>query len=261
MAALLDAPSGVIGPTSTSWDLSTFLNKLVIKQSERSYNCTDSVLVVSSKDKEILIKAGVTTPIIINPLSVDTTEFFPWKIKAQTKNILFTGNLNFQPNIDAAIHLVNDIFDKGEFYNKGINCRIAGRRITQAVKDLARFNGVEIFEDLPDLRPLMNDALIYVAPMQTGLGMKTKILEAMAMGKPIIGYPLTYNGIKDPEQFAIVCQSPQEFIEAINKLNHDVCLRNYMGEKARKFAEDNYSLEQNITLILDQVKLISDSHI
>jgi glycosyltransferase involved in cell wall biosynthesis len=255
MVAPLDAPSGVAYASS---DWLTYFKKVfndrVIHQSERSYNSADSVLVVSDSDKEILRNAGVTTKIIINPISVDTTEFFPQEYQLQTPSILFTGVLNFHPNIDAVMHLVNDIFIPGEFYAKGIVCRIAGRSSPKIIKDLSKIEGVEIFENLPDLRPIFRESLIYVAPMRTGLGMKTKILEAMAMAKPIIGYPLTFNGINYPEQFALVCNSPREIIDAINSLSQDICLRKVLGGKARDFAEHYYSVDQNIKVILNQTK-------
>lgn len=257
MAAPLDAPSGVAMDNSLK-DLSafakTFLNKMVVRQSEKSYNLADSVLVVSERDKELLIKSGVMTKIFISPLRVDVTEFSPQRVQEQTKSLLFTGVLNFQPNVDASIHLINDIYIPGKFFAKGIICRIAGRKPIQGIRNLGKTDGVEILEDLPDLRPIFDDSLIFVAPMRVGSGMKYKILEAMAMGKPIVGYPLTFNGINNPEQFALVCHSPDEIIGAINSLSQDIGLRNDLGGKARHFAEHYYSLEQNIEIILDQAK-------
>jgi len=253
MVAPLDAPSGMSSmPGNLLAYTKKILNNVVIQQSERSYNSADSVLVVSEKDKEILREAGVITKIIINPISVDTKEFFPQNSQVQKQSILFTGVLNFQPNIDAVKHLVNDIFIPGEFHAKGIICSVAGRNPSKIIKDFNKIKGVEIFEDLPDLRPIISNSLIYVAPMRTGLGMKYKILEAMAMGKPIIGYPLTFNGIKNPEHFALVCQSSHEIIDAINRLSQDLSLRNDLGGKARSFVENYYSMEQSIKTILGQ---------
>lgn len=230
------------------------LNDIAIRKSERSYNSADSVLVVSEKDKEILMAAGVTTKILVNPISVDITEFFPQESQAQTPSILFTGVLNFQPNTDAAIHLVKDIYIPGKFHTKGLVCRIVGRNSPQIIKDLRKTEGVEMFENLPDLRPVIRDAIIYVAPMRIGFGMKNKILEAMAMGKPIVGYPLTFNGIYAPERFALVCHSPHEIIDAINILSQEIGLRNELGGKARAIAEQYYSLDHNIKKILDQAR-------
>lgn len=257
MAAPLDAPSGVALDNSLR-DLpafaKTFLNKMVIRQSERSYNSADSVLVVSERDKELLIKSGVSTKIFVNPIGIDVTEFSPQSIHERTKALLFTGVLFFPPNVDASIHLVNDIYIPGKFYAQDIICRIAGRKPLQSIKDLGKTNGVEILEDVPDLRPVFDDSLVFVAPLRVGLGMKFKILEAMAMAKPIVGYPLAFNGINDPEQFALVCHSPDEVIHAINKLIHDNELQNDLGLKARKFVEDHYRLEQNTKAILDIAK-------
>ncbi len=255
MAAPLDAPSGII--SCKTKNILTYckgkLNNVAVHYSEKSYNAADSVLVVSENDRNLLIKSDVKTKIIINPLSVDTTEFFPYKSEGSKLFIIFTGVLSFEPNIDAVMHLVKDIFIKGEFSNQEIICRIAGRNPTQRIKELKLTKGVEIHENLPDLRPLINDAFVYVSPMRIGLGMKNKILEAMAMGKAIVGYPLTFNGIKDPEQFAFVCHSPQEIIESINALSHDISLRNRFGTRAREFALEYYSLDRSAEYLINQV--------
>jgi len=232
----------------------TFLNKMVIQRSERTYTSADSVLVVSERDKALLIKSGVGTKIFVSPIGVDVTEFSPGTVQERARALLFTGVLFFPPNVDASIHLVNDIYIPGDFFKKGIPCRIAGRQPLQSIKDLGKKDGVEILEDLPDLRPVFDDSLVFVAPMRIGLGMKLKILEAMAMGKPIVGYPLTFNGISNPEAFALVCHSPGEMIGAINNLIQDKSLRDDLGLKARKVAENDYSLEQNVKTILDVAK-------
>jgi len=257
MAAPLDAPSGVALDNSmrdVSTLAKTFLNKMVIQRSERTYTSADSVLVVSERDKALLIKSGVGTKIFVSPIGVDVTEFSPGTVQERARALLFTGVLFFPPNVDASIHLVNDIYVPGDFFKKGIPCRIAGRQPLQGIKDLGKKDGVEILEDLPDLRPAFDDSLVFVAPMRIGLGMKLKILEAMAMGRPIVGYPLTFNGISNPEAFALVCHSPGEMIGAINNLIQDKSLRDDLGLKARKVAENDYSLEQNVKTILDVAK-------
>lgn len=256
MVAPLDAPQNYPKsdyPRTLLSNAKEQINNRAMLKSIKSYNSADSVLVVSEKDRDILLRGGVTAKILINPICVDTNEFFPSNNQNKIKFLLFTGNLNFPPNIDATLHLVNDIYSKGNFYENGIECWIAGRNPIQKIKDLEKNKGVKIFEDLPDLRPLLSESLIYVAPMRTGLGMKTKILEAMAMGKAIVGYPLTFNGIKNPEKFALISHSPDEFIEMIYDLCKNDNLRKMLGNEARKYAEDFYSLEENIKMFLNLV--------
>lgn len=256
MVATIDAPSG----TSVDYSfknikhfIKLLLNRLVIKTSEKSYNSADSVLVVSEKDKHILLKDGITTRIIVIPIGVDINEFSPNITHSNKNQILFTGVLDFPPNVDASIHLVNDIYILGNFFEKGLGCCIAGRKPLQKIRNLKNIKGVQILEDLPDIRPVINDSLIYVAPMRTGFGMKNKILEAMSMEKTIVGYPLTFNGFKNPEEFAFVCNSSEEIILTINMLLKNEHLIHEMGRKARKIARDQYALEKNVEIILNQI--------
>lgn len=252
MVAPLDAPIGfALNPSGAIEKLKYRLDKLRVVSSQKSYNFADSVLVVSERDKDLLIESGVHKPIWVLPLGVDTAEFKPQPTVYRESALLFTGVMDFAPNVDAAMHLVNDIFLPSNLSSEGVVCRIAGRNPHPSVLELSGHKGVEILTNLPDLRPIFDSCMVYVAPMRKGLGMKTKILEAMAMAMPIVGYPLAFNGIANPDEFALVCNNAQEISNAIRVLLSDEQLRQDLGGKARQYVERYHSIQLNGTALLE----------
>ena len=97
-------------------------------------------------------------------MGVDADEFKPREDKWANvgKAILFTGHLEFGPNLDAIEWLVNDIYQKHDLKSKGIRCVIAGRKPSEDLKQLCLDAGVELVGDAPTLKPYFDDALIYV---------------------------------------------------------------------------------------------------
>jgi len=251
MMVPLDAPSGMVQSLSDSkvnsksanfiGKIRKEINRIMLMLSQKSYNYADSILVVSKKDHDILKSSGIKRPILICPLGIDLDEFTSNPIQPRDNAILFTGVLDFLPNSDAIIHLVNDIFLPSQLNSEGIVCRIAGRRPTAAIQDLTAFPGVELYSNLPDLKTIFDKSMIFVAPMRIGLGMKTKVLEAMAMAMPIVGYPLAFNGISNPKEFAMLCATPKEIINAIRKLIVNPQLRQQMGIQAREYVHCHHS--------------------
>ncbi len=222
--------------------LKKWLDDFLEKFSLRSYSEADCVLVVSEADRRLLVDIGVSKPVFVIPLGVDFKEFKPSEGKWDRveKSILFTGILYFPPNVDAIEYLVREIYEAKSLGAKGIKCTVAGRRPPPAIRDLCESAVVELVADPPDLRPVFDRAFLYVAPMRTGLGMKTKVLEAMAMGLPVVGTPLAFNGIEHP-QGVVVCESPDEFAVAIVRFASNMEYAQEMGEKARTFARDRFN--------------------
>jgi glycosyltransferase involved in cell wall biosynthesis len=94
--------------------------------------------------------------------------------------------------------------------------------------------------------------------MQTGLGVKTKVLEAMAMGLPVIGTPLAFNGIQAP-QGVVVCDSAREFADCISALISDLPHARALGEAGRTFVSERYSMRVAINDMLAQLRSLDTS--
>ena len=100
--------------------------------------------------------------------------------------LLFTGHMSFEPNRDAAMALIDDVLPRVRAQVPEAVCYIVGADPTADLTD--RHDGRHVFVTgrVDDLRPYFAQASVYVCPMRLGAGIKNKLLEAMAMGCPIV---------------------------------------------------------------------------
>src|SRR5262249_21666824 len=98
-------------------------------------------------------------------------------------DMLFVGHFGHPPNVDAVRFLVHDVLPR---LGRRVRLRIVGRGVSPEVAALARPGTVEVVGTVPDVRPHLAAAAIVVAPVRFGTGMRGKVLEALAMGRPVV---------------------------------------------------------------------------
>ncbi|EED33960.1 sugar transferase, PEP-CTERM/EpsH1 system associated [gamma proteobacterium NOR5-3] len=133
--------------------------------------------------------------------------------------LVFTGAMDYWPNIDAVSRFAHDVFP--ELYGKfpSLQFWIVGGKPTSAVKRLAEHSAIHVTGRVPDVRPYIQHALAAVAPMQIARGIQNKVLESLAMHKPIIASPEALEGIEQGLYRNIaVARSKVEWVEAVRYL-------------------------------------------
>ena len=155
--------------------------------------------------------------------------------------IVFTGNMAYAPNVDAACWLVKEIMPLvWKQQPHGINVLIAGAEPKPVVRALAGPH-VAVSGRLPDIREAYASARIFVAPMRIGSGMQNKLLEAMSMGLPCVTTSLAANPIgATPWEHLLVGDSAEEIAERILDLTIDE-LHDTVAESGHRFVMEHYS--------------------
>jgi len=148
-----------------------------------AFGLFDHLTIISATDRE-LIRHPRRQDIRVVPNGVDTSFFSPME-KERDHDILFTGNMAYSPNVDAAHFLVRTLMPRvWERYPKA-RVMLAGATPSAEVRALAG-PLVTVTGWMEDIRQAYAGARVFIAPMRIGTGMQNKLLEAMAMGLPCI---------------------------------------------------------------------------
>jgi polysaccharide biosynthesis protein PslH len=156
--------------------------------------------------------------------------------------LLFTGTFTHLPNRDAARWLVEEIVPRVAAGEPGVRLRIVGKGMPRQVRALAGPR-VEVVADAPSMRPHLEAASIVLAPVRTGGGMRMKVLQGMAAGKPVVTTRLGAEGFDamDPDPPLAIAETAEEQAQEITTLLADPARRRDLGRRARAFAERHHS--------------------
>ena len=220
------------------------------------YNATtifDRLTIISERDRNA-IPQHYDTEIEIVRNGVDFDYFAPLDIP-KDYDIVFCGNMQYRPNIDAAQYLVNDIMPIVWRRRPDARVLIAGATPKPAVRALASAR-VSVSGSLPDIRPAYARSRLFVAPMRIGSGLQNKLLEAMAMKIPCVTTAVANNSLgASPGSEILLGNDADQFASAIVSLLDDEKLRLSMADNAYRFVTSHFSW-QSATAPLE--KLLHD---
>lgn len=161
--------------------------------------------------------------------------------------VVFTGAMDYWPNVDGVSWFVAEILPLLLQHRPGLRFYIVGRNPAPEVKALAS-GSVIVTGTVPDVRPYLQHADAVVAPLRVARGIQNKILEAMAMGKPVVTVPGCADAIgAGPEQGLLRATSPQEFAHALQGLLESPDRRAAQGSAARDFVLQGHSWQAQLS--------------
>ena len=218
------------------------------------YKKFDAGVYVSSINKELL-KPYLPKRTFIVPYGIDLEYFKPVHIDTDFPSLVFTGSMNYFFNVHPIINFCNRIYPLIRKEMQKVKLYIVGRNPTKEIKHLAlRDNSIIVTGYVEDVRPFLAKAPVVIVPMTIDDGgFKTKILEAMAMGKAVISTSIGAKGLNvTPDEDIIIADGPKEFARRVIELLNDEELRERIGANARKLMEEEYSWEK-VTDMLNTV--------
>lgn len=204
-------------------------------------NKFDLSLVCSQEDQNYLIKENNIHNVHILPNGVDCQKFdFPENDYSEDYTILFTGNMDYAPNVDAVTYFAEEIFPiilqsvpKAKFI-------IAGQRPIDKVLSLKSHN-IEVTGFIESLSDVYKKAAIVVAPLRYGAGTQNKVLEAMATGIPVVSRNIGFKGlgIKNGDG-VLLALTTQDFADACIELLQNRDLRKNTGQKGYQIVRERF---------------------
>ncbi|MFM9851800.1 MAG: TIGR03087 family PEP-CTERM/XrtA system glycosyltransferase [Sphingomonadaceae bacterium] len=174
----------------------------------------------------------------------DPLRTYPAIEQSEGPLIIFTGQMDYRPNIDAVTAFARDVMPTIVAHDKSARFAIVGRAPTPAVKALAKLPGVIVTGEVPDTRSWLAAADVVVAPLTLARGIQNKVLEAMAMAKPVVASSAAALGIDAEDgQELIVADGAQAQAGAIIALLASAERCRTIGLAARRRVEARYSWE------------------
>ncbi|MDR3681919.1 MAG: glycosyltransferase [Flavipsychrobacter sp.] len=205
--------------------------KRVLKY-ESVLNDYDLNLVCSQEDLEYLKQSHPTANLKLLPNGVDLTTFAAKDHDYEHNNtLLFTGNMDYAPNVDAVVYFTEQVLPIIRKKFPTVQFVIAGQRPVAKVAELASEH-VTVTGFIKDLAATYNTASVVVAPLRFGAGTQNKVLEAMAMGVPVVCSHIGFRGLGiESGEGAIMQREPEAFANSVIELLSSVELRKSVGTK------------------------------
>ncbi len=244
-----------------------------LRQFEKEACCNaDYVLTVTNEDasalKKLIGNSGSKQQrprIETISIGVDTDYFgYSWRHHTEPR-IVFVGTMYWPPNVDSVIHFCNDILPIARSEIPELRFDIVGLRPTRSVLNLqSTVSGVHVIGSVPDVRPYMAASRVFVVPLRAGSGMRVKILNAMAVGIPVVTTSIGCEGIdglvqvKEPlsdydnsDANIWVANSPHEFARAVVTLITNDGIARTLSRNGRALMETAYEWSIIRNRILD----------
>lgn len=162
--------------------------------------------------------------------------------------LVFTGQMDYRPNIDAVRWFAHNVLPLIRAAAPGARFAIVGRAPTAPVHALAALPGVMVTGEVPDVRPWLAAAAVVVAPLLLARGVQNKLLEAMAMARPVVASPAAAEGV-DAEpggQALIVADGASAMADAVRALLADTRHAAALGSAARQRMIDRYGWDARL---------------
>jgi sugar transferase (PEP-CTERM/EpsH1 system associated) len=215
---------------------------------ERVARAFDHSILSSEAEAQLLRRRAKDRPVSVISNGVDLDYFSLSAIETPTIDepvIVFTGVMDYFPNVDAVRFFCEDIFPLVRESMPEAQFHIVGRNPSRPVKKLEQQPNVSVTGTVPDVRPYLARARVAVAPFRLARGVQNKILEAMAIGLPIVGTSETFKGIAATEADGIrIADDPASFARhIISFLRTDDDSRRSFAAQARSYVERHHRWE------------------
>lgn len=223
-----------------------------IKRFEISYlNSYDLLVPITDRDGIILDSLGNTKPRHTSQTGIDFASLVPTAKKLEFPSLFHIGALDWAPNQEGLLWFFDKCWPRIHSENPDLKFYLAGRNAPQWLEKQLKMDGVVYLGEISDAYDFINSKAIMVVPLFSGSGMRIKIIEGMALGKPIITTDIGTEGIPTVNgENIMIANSADQFIKSINLLINDRALYDQIGRNAIGFIQEKFdNLSQASALI------------
>lgn len=229
----------------------------------------DQVVVTSRRDKEALEELAYRylppdtrpAPITVVTNGVDLEYFRPLETGFLPKNqvspptIVFTGKMSYHANVAAALYFAQEVLPRIWAKDPIVRFQIVGQDPPETVRQLAADGRIQVTGTVEDLRPYLAQATVAVCPALYAVGIQNKVLEAMAMGTPVVSTPAGCAALAAEErQEVLVAEGEEELAVAVLQVLSDSALARHLSLAGRRYVESHHSWEASTRRLIKVYK-------
>jgi len=203
----------------------------------------DRVIAVSGADRAALERLVPGLQVEVIPNCIDTAAYQRPQPAPEGAafTLLFTGKMDFRPNVDAALWFGRDIWPLIRAEHPGATWGIVGKTPHPRLDVLRNDPSITIVGEVPEIQPYLAAAQLYVIPLRMGGGTRFKLLEAMAAGTPVVSTTVGAEGVPvRSEHELLLADTPAEFAVAVLRLLRDPALGARLGKNARVLVTEHF---------------------
>jgi glycosyltransferase involved in cell wall biosynthesis len=220
------------------------LAKQLRKYEEQAINLCDGITTTTINDSTILKEMGCKTPIIHIPFGIDIKKYAPMPPSNDKKSLFYIGALDWLPNIQGIDWFINTVWSKVHEALPDVTFHVAGRNMPEEMKKRS-FPGIVFHGEIDDVFTFVKQYNIMLVPLLAGSGIRVKIIEGMALGKPIITTLVGVEGIDCKYgSDVLIANTTSEFVQAIKRCVEEVTFSTQLAENARRFAETHHDIDK-----------------
>jgi glycosyltransferase involved in cell wall biosynthesis len=217
------------------------LSRRIKKLEKGMMNRYDLLVPITERDGKILDELGNKKPRHVSQTGIDSSVLIPNSKKLKHPTLFHIGSLDWTPNQEGLIWFlekcwpkINDKFPEIKFY-------IAGRNAPYWFKRKMDLPNVVFEGEVPDAYDFMNSKSIMVVPLFSGSGMRIKIIEGMALGKPIITTSIGTEGISTTAgENIMLAETADEFVSSISELIDNREFFDKIGRNAIEYIHEKF---------------------
>jgi sugar transferase (PEP-CTERM/EpsH1 system associated) len=222
---------------------------------KKAATCFDNVLFVSREEANIFLEFAPEARAKVSYVEngVDLRRFDPAQLNPNpfiegVDPIVFTGAMDYRPNIDAVVWFSREAFPAIRAKHPRAEFWIVGGNPTKCVRNLVRDSSITVTGTVPDVRPYLAHSRCAVAPMRVARGIQNKVLEAMAMAKPVVLSPAALEGLRaEPGRDLLLARDAQEFTALVSQILSGRW--HSLGGSARKYVEVEHRWTENLKVL------------
>jgi sugar transferase (PEP-CTERM/EpsH1 system associated) len=204
----------------------------------------DRCVALSNADRNLLLAANPRLQVDVVPNGTDTHALRPLPECGPPPTLLFVGTMSYRANVDAGIYFCGEILPRIRQRLGKVEVWIVGKDPAPEVWQLAG-DGVHVTGQVADLTPFYRRSTVCVVPLRAGSGTRLKILETMALGRPVVSTALGCEGLEVVDgEHLLIANGPAEFADKTVQLLTDKVLREQIAANARQLVVSRYDWDK-----------------